>query len=101
MKRNCSRAPLDCCAGRRDTRFLLAAGADAGAEEGYALYGACFRGYLQVVAEALLDRCDAGRTHALHAAPQSRAYQASIGGRTECCDLLLERGADIEVAALC
>jgi len=40
--------------GLKDVRFLLAAGADAGAKRGEALKLACLRGHLRV-AEALLD----------------------------------------------
>jgi len=76
--------------GLLDVRFLLAAGADAGAVNGYALHGACVSGHLQV-AEALLDAggglTPGHRNHALLCA----AYH----GRTACCELLLDRGADI------
>jgi len=76
--------------GLLDVRFLLAAGADAGAENGYALYYACSRGHLPV-AEALLD---AGDT----LTPRHRNVAllgSAIDGRTACCELLLDRGADI------
>jgi len=76
--------------GLKDVRLLLAAGVDTGAEDGWALYDACYGGHLRV-AEALLD---AGGTltpeHRNHA-----LYHASSRGRTACCELLLERGADI------
>jgi len=76
--------------GLLDTRFLLAAGADAGAEYGDALYNACIGGHLQV-AEALLDAggtlTQEHRNEALHYAARS--------GRTACCELLLDRGADM------
>ena len=75
--------------GLRDVRFLLAAGADAGASYGSALRDACIGGHLQV-AEALLD---AGGT----LTPGTRnvaLLHAAYGGRTACCELLLERGAD-------
>ena len=83
--RNAARA-----GGLRDTRFLLAAGADAGVEDGWALYEACGGGHLRV-AEALLD---AGGT----LTPRHRneaLHFAAIGCRTACCGLLLDRGADI------
>jgi hypothetical protein len=76
--------------GLRDTRFLLAAGADAGAENGHALYIACYEGYLPV-AEALLD---VGGT----LTPEHRnvaLHYAAGGGHTACCELLLDRGADV------
>ena len=76
--------------GLLDTRFLLAAGADAGAVHGDALYIACIGGNLQV-AEALLD---AGGT----LTPEHRNYAlhyAAAGGHTAFCELLLGRGADI------
>jgi len=76
--------------GLLDTRFLLAAGADAGVEDGWALYEACGGGHLRV-AEALLD---AGGT----LTPRHRneaLHFAAIGCRTACCGLLLDRGADI------
>jgi len=76
--------------GLLDARFLLAAGADAGAVNGYALYEACIGGHLQV-AEALLD---AGGT--LTPGHRNRALRnAALAGRTACCELLLDRGADI------
>jgi len=76
--------------GLLDTRFLLAAGADAGAENGHALYAACYGGHLQVV-EALLD---AGGTLTPGHCNEALLY-AALKGRTACCGLLLDRGADI------
>ena len=79
--------------GLLDTRFLLAAGADAGAENGLALRCACYGrygGHLQV-AEALHD---AGGT----LNPEHRnvaLHYAAGGGHTAICELLLDRGADI------
>jgi len=76
--------------GLLEVRFLLAAGADAGAEHGDALNGACRGGHLQV-AEALLD---AGGT----LTPYNRNREllcTACAGRTACCELLLDRGADI------
>jgi ankyrin repeat protein len=82
-------------------RFLLAAGADAGAVAGSALYEACIGGHV-LVAEALLDAggtlTSHHRNHALHF--------AALYGRTACCALMLDRGADINsrpygVDALC
>jgi len=76
--------------GLLDARFLLAAGADAGARHGWALYSACFGGHLQV-AEALLD---AGGT--LNAEHRNVALiRAAYRGHTACCELMLDRGADI------
>jgi len=76
--------------GLLDVRFLLAAGADAGAIEGHALYQACLVGHLQV-AEALLDAggtlTPGHRNHAL--------LRAAIHGHTACCELMLDNGADI------
>ena len=83
--RNAARA-----GGLRDTRFLLAAGADAGAFYGNALYSACKGGHLQV-AEALLD---AGGTLTVWHRNEALSHAASRG-RTACCELLLDRGADI------
>jgi len=76
--------------GQLDARFLLAAGADAGAEDGWALYRACGGGHLQV-AEALLD---AGGTLTPRHCNEALHY-AAMGGRTACCALLLDRCADI------
>ena len=76
--------------GLLDTRFLLAAGADAGAADGDALYEACEGGHLQV-AEALLD---AGGTLTPEHRNVALRY-AARSGRTACCELLLDRGADI------
>jgi len=76
--------------GLRDVLFLLAAGADAGTEDGWALYNACVGGHL-LVAEALLD---AGGT----LTPRHRndvLLGAAYIGRTVFCELLLDRGADI------
>ena len=83
--RNAARA-----GGLRDTRFLLAAGADAGAQGGGALVAACQGGHLQV-AEALLN---AGGTLTLWHRNVALHY-AAIGGRTAFCELLLDRGADV------
>ena len=84
-----------------DVRFLLAAGVDAGAFDGWVLYGACTGGHLQV-AKALLD---AGGT----LTPEHRnlaLIRAAYRGHTACCALMLDRGADINsrpygVDALC
>jgi len=76
--------------GLLDVRFLLAAGVDAGAFDGWVLYGACTGGHLQV-AQALLD---AGGT----LTPEHRNValsEAAYRGHTACCELLLDRGADI------
>jgi len=76
--------------GLLDVRFLLAAGADAGADDGWALYAACNGGHRQV-AEALLDA--GGTLTPLHR--NIALIRAAIYGRTACCELLLDRGADI------
>jgi len=76
--------------GLKDVRFLLAAGVDAGAEDGWALYYACTGGHLRV-AETLLDAVSTLTTYHRNLA----LYHACGGGRTACCELLLERGADI------
>jgi len=76
--------------GLQDVRFLLAAGADAGAERGYALYNACFGGHLQV-AEALIN-AGGTLTPELH---NIGLLPAAAGGSVACCQLLLERGADV------
>jgi len=87
--------------GLLDARFLLLSGADAGARHGWALYAACNGGHLQVT-EALLDAggtlTPRHRNHALHF--------AALYGRTACCALMLDRGADINsrpygIDALC
>jgi hypothetical protein len=73
-------------------RFLLAAGVDAGAEDGMALIQACFRGHVRVVQRR--SSIDVGST----LTPWHRnvaLYKACSAGRTACCELLLERGADI------
>jgi len=76
--------------GLLDVRFLLAAGVDAGAVYDRALYAACNGGHLQV-AEALLN---AGGT--LTPLQHNVALRcAARDGRTACCELLLDRGADI------
>jgi len=86
-------------AGLKDVRFLLAAGANAGAENGFALYIACCNGRLQV-AEALLDAGDSLTLwHRLIV-----LLWAAEGGHTACCELLLARGANIHYgrdSALC
>jgi len=76
--------------GLLDVRFLLAAGADAGAVYGDALYHACIGGH-PLVAEALLD---AGGTLTPHHRNVALLHAASRG-HTACCKLLLDRGADI------
>jgi len=77
--------------GLLDTRFLLAAGADAGEEDGLALIHACIGGHVRV-AEALLD---VGSTLTPWNRNDVALYQASSTGRIACCELLLERDADI------
>jgi len=74
-------------------RFLLAAGADAGSQNGYALYDACRDGHLQV-AEALLDA--GGTLTPLHRT--DALWHSAEFGRTACCGLLLDRGANIHSA---
>jgi len=76
--------------GLLDVRFLLAAGADAGAEDGRALYAACNGDHIQV-AEALLDA--GGTLTPRHCNWALR--NPALAGRTACCKLLLDRGADI------
>ena len=74
-----------------DVRFLLAAGADAGAENGMVLHRACNLGHLQV-AEALIEAGGGALTPVC----RSRAMcYAAFGGHTACCKLLLDLGADI------
>jgi len=82
-----------------DVRFLLAAGADAGAQDGWTLYYACRSGHLQL-AEALLDAVGTLTQHHRSGA----LFGAAMWGQTACCQLMLERGADIhygEDVALC
>jgi len=74
--------------GLLDVRFLLAAG--AGFLNSWALDCACMGGHL-TVAEALLD---AGST--LTPVHRNEALHFAVScGRTACCELLLDRGADI------
>jgi len=76
--------------GMLDVRFLLAAGADAGAGYGNALFLACFGGHL-LVAEALLDA-----SGTLPPGDRNVALlNAAHGGSTACCELMLDRGADV------
>jgi len=84
--------------GCQDVCFLLAAGVDAGAEDGRALTCACNHGHVRV-AEALLEARGLLTARHLNLALRFAAYF----GRTACCALLLERGADVhhrEEAAL-
>jgi len=76
--------------GLLDVRFLLAAGADAGAVNGWALYAACMCGHL-AVAEALLNA--GGTLTPLHC--NEALLRAAYHGRTACCELMLDHGADI------
>jgi len=77
--------------GLLDTRFLLAAGAHAGAFHGEALKQACAGGHIRV-AEALLEGAG-GMLITRHL--NSALWRAARAGRSACCELLLERGADI------
>jgi len=76
--------------GLLNVRFLLATGADAGAENGHALCWAVISGHL-AVAEALLDA--GGTLTPVHRNIALRC--AASNGRTTCCELLLDRGAYI------
>jgi len=74
----------------RDTRFLLAAGADKHADGGRVLVQACWKGNLQVV-EAIFEHRGAFSRYQINEALVSAADR----GRTACCAFLLDHGASI------
>jgi len=76
--------------GLLDVRFLLSAGADAGADDGWVLCYACRGGHIQV-AVALLN---AGGTLTPHHRNVALCHAGYLG-HTACCKLLLDRAEDI------
>ena len=76
--------------GLLDARCLLAAGADAGSVNGWALYNACLGDHIQV-ADVLLDSVGTLTREHRNIALIRAAYR----GHTACCALMLDCGADI------
>jgi ankyrin repeat protein len=77
--------------GMKDVRFLLTSGADAAARDGWALREACRAGRL-AVAQALLESGEAFTQVSLL---DEGLFRAARGGYSECCELMLDHGADV------